>query len=87
VYVIKADKTAELRPVVVERVAGNDAVISKGLAEGEVVVVEGQLRVLPGKPVEIKEPAGTASPGGDRSPKGKGKSKEKDPAKEKKGSP
>lgn len=66
VYVIKPDKTAELRPVVVERNYENDAVISKGLTEGETIVVDGQLRVIPGRPVEIKDAAAAAggSPGG-----------------------
>jgi multidrug efflux system membrane fusion protein len=54
-YVVKPDKTVELRPVVVERNYEADAVIAKGLTEGETVVIDGQLRVIPGKPVEIKE--------------------------------
>jgi multidrug efflux system membrane fusion protein len=54
VFVIKEDKTAELRPVTVERLAGPLAVIAKGVAEGETVVTDGQLRVIPGRPVEIK---------------------------------
>jgi len=68
VYVVKADKTAELRPVVVDRNFENDAVILKGLTEGETVVIDGQLRVLPGRPVEIKDPA--AASGGSRGGKG-----------------
>jgi multidrug efflux system membrane fusion protein len=60
VYVVKADKTAELRPLTVERTYQGDAVIAKGLAQDETVIVEGQLRVLPGKPVDIKEPGPTA---------------------------
>jgi len=82
VYVIKADKTAELRPVVIERFSDNDAVIGKGLTEGETVVVDGQLRVIPGKPVDIKTPGATS--GGGRGGKGaegkggEGKNKKKD---------
>ena len=60
VYVILADKTAELRPVIVERLAGPLAVIAKGLSDGETVVVDGQLRVIPGKPVEIKTAEGAS---------------------------
>jgi multidrug efflux system membrane fusion protein len=70
VFVVK-DKIAELRPVLVERTHENDAVISKGLAAGETVVVEGQLRVLPGRPVDIKDASATA--GAARGGKGKGK--------------
>ena len=72
VYVVTADKTAELRPVVVERLAGTDAVIAKGLTAGETVVTEGQLRVIPGKPVEVKN-AGTAGSGEAREGKAGGK--------------
>ena len=61
VFVIKEDKTAELRPITVERLAGPLAVISKGLTEGETVVTDGQLRVIPGRPVEVKTPG---APGG-----------------------
>ena len=56
VFVVKPDNTAELRPVTVERTLGSDAVIAQGLADGETVVTDGQLRVLPGRPVEIKTP-------------------------------
>jgi multidrug efflux system membrane fusion protein len=68
VFVVKTDPetgltVAELRPVVVERSLEGDTVISKGLAEGEVVVTDGQLRVLPGRPVEIKQPAAPATAG------------------------
>ncbi|MCX6956645.1 MAG: efflux RND transporter periplasmic adaptor subunit [Verrucomicrobia bacterium] len=80
VYVVKPDKTAELRHVVVERIYESDAVISKGLTEGETIVTEGQLRVLPGKPVDIKTPG---APGGGKGGKGggeggKGKKKDQD---------
>ena len=63
VYVVKADSTAEMRPVTVERLAGADAVISKGLAPGETIVTEGQLRVIPGRPVEVKTPGAADAAG------------------------
>lgn len=80
VYVIKADKTAELRPVVVERNFEADAVITKGLAEGETIVIDGQLRVIPGRPVDVKDPAGAGNPKGGKGGKGggEGKGKKKD---------
>lgn len=77
VFVVKDDLTAELRPVKVERTVGNDAVITKGLAEGETIVTDGQLRVVPGRPVEIKQTAsgagGRSGEGGKSKGKGKGK--------------
>jgi multidrug efflux system membrane fusion protein len=62
VFVVKADKTAELRPITLERAGEQESVVAGGLAEGESVVIDGQLRVVSGKPVEIKEAlaAGTA---------------------------
>lgn len=61
--VTKSDKgtIAELRHVEVERVSDTDAVILTGLKEGETVVTDGQLRVIPGKPVEIKKGAETGT--------------------------
>ena len=75
VYVVKADRTAELRPVSVERTVGAEAVIAKGLAAGETVVIEGQLRVVPGRAVDIRDAAGGPRPAaksgpGAKEPKG-----------------
>jgi len=61
VYVIKADSTVESRPVSVERTQGTLSVVSKGLAPGEQVVTDGQLRLSPGARVEVKKPAEAAS--------------------------
>ena len=57
VYVIKDDMSTELRVVAVERTYENLAVISKGIAAGEKVVTDGQLRLVPGAKVEIKPSA------------------------------
>lgn len=73
VYVVSADRIAELRPVSIERTHESLAVVGKGLKEGETVVIDGQLRVLPGRAVEIKPPAGSAAPKGAETAKGKGK--------------
>ena len=63
VYVVSSERIAELRPVVVERTYEGLAVVTKGLKEGETVVIDGQLRVIPGRPVEIKSPAGATTAG------------------------
>jgi multidrug efflux system membrane fusion protein len=52
-YVVKADKTVELRNVKVVRTDGDRTLLSAGVADGEVVVTDGQLRLLPGAKVEI----------------------------------
>ena len=54
VYVIKADSTVESRQVTVSRSQGALAVVAKGLAPGERVVTDGQLRLTGGSRVEIK---------------------------------
>ncbi len=58
VYVIKPDGTAEVRPVVVGDYEGEkDIVILNGLQAGDRIVIEGMLKVVPGQPVKIMEPA------------------------------
>ena len=54
VYVIKQDNTAELRQVTLGQRQGDDVVVTNGLADGETVVVAGQLAVHPGAPVRIQ---------------------------------
>jgi multidrug efflux system membrane fusion protein len=54
VFVVKQDGTVESRPVVVAMQDERQAVIEKGLAPGETVVTDGQLRLAPGARVQIK---------------------------------
>jgi membrane fusion protein, multidrug efflux system len=54
-YVVGADRKAQLRNVVVDQAGDTEAVISKGVAAGELVVTEGQLKLQPGASVEILE--------------------------------
>jgi multidrug efflux system membrane fusion protein len=54
VFVVKPDLTAESRPVKVERSIDNQAVVESGLSAGEKVVTDGQIRLVPGAKVEIK---------------------------------
>jgi membrane fusion protein, multidrug efflux system len=54
VFVVRADHTVESRPVVTSSSLGTETVIEKGLTAGEVVVTDGQLRLVPGAKVEIK---------------------------------
>jgi membrane fusion protein (multidrug efflux system) len=63
VYVINTEGNAEVRPVVVgDYVGEKDIVIASGLHAGDRVVVDGMLKVVPGRPVRIVEP-GAAGPG------------------------
>jgi multidrug efflux system membrane fusion protein len=54
VYVIKSDKTVELRPVTIARTHGDDSIVGSGVKAGETIVVDGQLRLVPGSRVSIK---------------------------------
>ncbi|MGD0661501.1 MAG: MdtA/MuxA family multidrug efflux RND transporter periplasmic adaptor subunit [Syntrophorhabdales bacterium] len=54
VYAIKPDHTATVRPVVVDEVQGGDASIRSGLAEGDLVVVDGAERLREGARVDVK---------------------------------
>jgi multidrug efflux system membrane fusion protein len=54
VYVVKDDMTADLRPVTPGRTIGDWTVIDQGLQAGERVVTDGQLRLVPGAKMQIK---------------------------------
>jgi multidrug efflux system membrane fusion protein len=45
---VKNDKTVEIRPVVTGRAFENKMVIEKGVAPGDTVVTDGQMRLYPG---------------------------------------
>jgi len=53
VFVVKPDRTVELRSVKVDRAAGDETVIASGLKPGETVVTTGQLRLAPGSRVTL----------------------------------
>jgi multidrug efflux system membrane fusion protein len=77
VFVIKPDKTVEVRPVTVGPTNEGEAVIAKGLAPGELVVREGQFLLGPGSRVEIRDQTRTVETEGqkrERSGKGGDKS-------------
>ncbi|HEX2886923.1 efflux RND transporter periplasmic adaptor subunit [Vineibacter terrae] len=61
VFLIKPDMTVTTRPVVVDRVLGDSAVIRSGIAAGDKVVTSGQLRLSEGSKVEIRPPAAPAN--------------------------
>lgn len=59
VYVVKSDQTVEMRPVTVARTVGRETVLKDGVNPGETIVMDGQLRLVPGSRITIK--AGSAS--------------------------
>jgi multidrug efflux system membrane fusion protein len=58
VYIVKPDRTVELRPVTVARQQGEEMIIARGLSAGEEVVTDGQLRLTPGAQVTTGGPRG-----------------------------
>jgi membrane fusion protein, multidrug efflux system len=55
-YLIKPDKTVEMRPIKVAQTEGNLTLVDEGLRPGEQVVVDGQYKLQPGAHVELTTP-------------------------------
>ncbi|MGH9670223.1 MAG: efflux RND transporter periplasmic adaptor subunit [Terriglobales bacterium] len=55
VFVIKSDMTAEQRPVKAGEAVEGSTIIEQGVQPGERVVTDGQMRLVPGARVEIKQ--------------------------------
>ena len=61
VYVVDADRKADVRPITIGLRGEADLVVDKGLSEGEMVVTQGQLRLAPGMRVSVPGEGGRAS--------------------------
>jgi membrane fusion protein, multidrug efflux system len=57
VFVVKPDQTAEVRPITIGRTSGPETIVSSGLEADDVVVTDGQLRLVPGSRVTIRSDA------------------------------
>jgi len=57
VFVVKPDRTVEVRPIVVGRTLNGEAIIEKGLKPGETIVTDGQFLLSQGTRVQIKKGA------------------------------
>jgi membrane fusion protein (multidrug efflux system) len=57
VYVVDEKSTAQSRPVEVGEWAGSDWIIIGGLKPGERVIIDGVMRIGPGAPVKVADPA------------------------------
>ncbi len=62
VYVVKPDSTVEMRNVAVQLTQGDDTVIRQGVAEREVVVIDGVDKLQQGSKVAVNAPG--SGPGG-----------------------
>lgn len=63
VYVMKDDATVEARPVQTGPALADKVVVENGLAAGERVVTDGQLRLTPGAAVQVRAASQPATPG------------------------
>ncbi|HEV2328342.1 MAG TPA: efflux RND transporter periplasmic adaptor subunit [Verrucomicrobiae bacterium] len=54
IFVIKPDMTVESRTVKVSRTINGESVIAEGIKPGDLVVTDGQIRLVPGIKVQIK---------------------------------
>jgi len=57
VYLVDEKSTAQARPVEVGEWAGSDWIITGGLQPGERVIIDGVMRIGPGAPVKVADPA------------------------------
>jgi multidrug efflux system membrane fusion protein len=62
VYVVKEDNTVESRPIISLTAIDGQSIIQEGLKAGETVVVDGQLRLVPGAKAEITNRAAEDTP-------------------------
>jgi multidrug efflux system membrane fusion protein len=70
VFLVKPDQTVEMRPVKPGLSRDGETVIEHGLAAGDMVVTDGQLRLVPGAKVSVKPGLmeAAAATGGKRAP-------------------
>lgn len=64
VYVVKPDSTVEMRTVEAQLTEGDQTALAKGVASGEVVVVDGVEKLQPGSKVAVSSPAGSRKKAG-----------------------
>jgi membrane fusion protein, multidrug efflux system len=72
VYLVGDDNTAAMRPIELDSIQGDTAIIAKGLAAGEKVVTDGLNQLRPGSKVSVRpppdKPASSASGSGGANP-------------------
>ncbi len=78
VFVVKADKRVEVRPVTLGSTNEGIAIIAKGLAVGEQVVREGQFLLGPESRVDIKDASGVTEKTAETGKKGRAENRKRD---------
>lgn len=64
VFLLRPENVVEMRPLRLGRAFGQETVVEEGLQDGDLVVTDGQIRLVPGSRVEVKgrqEPARPSS--------------------------
>ncbi|HEY1954040.1 MAG TPA: efflux RND transporter periplasmic adaptor subunit [Polyangiaceae bacterium] len=62
VYIVDAKNHAETRDIAADEISGDRAIVTRGLAEGDRVVTDGQTQLKPGAPVSVQAPPPKAAP-------------------------
>jgi multidrug efflux system membrane fusion protein len=62
VFIVQGDHTVQSRSVVPGRTLDDETIVEKGVAAGDQVVTEGQIRLVPGAKVDIKSPGPSVAP-------------------------
>jgi len=57
IFIAKPDNTVELRKIEVGRKIGSESVVEKGINPGDKVITSGQIKLFPGVPIKIIDPA------------------------------
>jgi multidrug efflux system membrane fusion protein len=73
-YLVTPGQTAEMRPLVVDRIEEGMALITSGLQAGDKVITDGHYRVQPGAKLKIPEAGGASEPARRRSAEAAGHS-------------
>ena len=81
VFVVKENKTVDVRRVTVGQSRDGESIVTKGLSPGETVVREGQFLLGPGTRVEIKQTTATEPASGEGSGDGRKRRAERGKAK------
>jgi len=71
-FVVGDGKKAALRRIVTSRTVASEVVVTKGLAAGESVVTDGQVRLRDGTDVVVKSPPAVAAPSSSAAPVAEG---------------
>jgi len=62
VFLLRSENVVEMRPLRLGRSFGQETVVEEGLQDGDLVVTDGQIRLVPGSRVEVKDRQEPARP-------------------------